>query len=105
MTLLENLNEFWTTPRKIPENHLRSDGHGMGTHVLMEYIALKGGINWKHVPMREAEAGHCFDGEDTFTPGRPQEPMSDDQGSAGAAAGRFQQCPDEGSARVPTLMG
>ena len=29
-----------------------SDGHGVATHILMEYLALKwGGVNWKHVPI------------------------------------------------------
>ena len=29
-----------------------SDGHGMATHILMEYMAWKwGGVNWKHVPI------------------------------------------------------
>jgi tripartite-type tricarboxylate transporter receptor subunit TctC len=29
-----------------------SDGHGMATHILMEYLGWKwGGVNWKHVPI------------------------------------------------------
>jgi tripartite-type tricarboxylate transporter receptor subunit TctC len=49
----KNLNEFLDDAQKNPGKIIYgSDGHGMGTHVLMEYIALKrGGINWKHVPI------------------------------------------------------
>jgi tripartite-type tricarboxylate transporter receptor subunit TctC len=49
----KNLNEFLEDAKKNPGKIIYgSDGHGMGTHVLMEYIALKrGGINWKHVPI------------------------------------------------------
>lgn len=49
----KTLNEFLDYAQKNPGQIIYgSDGHGMGTHVLMEYIALKrGGINWKHVPI------------------------------------------------------
>lgn len=49
----KNLNEFLDDAQKNPGKIIYgSDGHGMGTHVLMEYMALKrGGINWKHVPI------------------------------------------------------
>ncbi|HSR11378.1 MAG TPA: tripartite tricarboxylate transporter substrate binding protein [Thermodesulfobacteriota bacterium] len=49
----KNLEEFLTDAKKNPGKIIYgSDGHGMGTHVLMEYIALKrGGIDWKHVPI------------------------------------------------------
>jgi tripartite-type tricarboxylate transporter receptor subunit TctC len=49
----KNLDEFLDDAKKNPGKIIYgSDGHGMGTHVLMEYIALKrGGINWKHVPI------------------------------------------------------
>ena len=49
----KNLNEFLDDAQKNPGKIIYgSDGHGMGTHVLMEYIALKrGGVNWKHVPI------------------------------------------------------
>jgi tripartite-type tricarboxylate transporter receptor subunit TctC len=49
----KNLNEFLDDAQKNPGKMIYgSDGHGTGTHILMEYIALKrGGINWKHVPI------------------------------------------------------
>ena len=48
-TLEDFLNDAKKNPGKIIYG---SDGHGTGTHILMEYIALKrGGIEWKHVPI------------------------------------------------------
>ncbi len=49
----KNLDEFLDYAKKNPGKIIYgSDGYGMGTHVLMEYIALKrGGIDWKHVPI------------------------------------------------------
>ncbi len=49
----KNLEEFLNYAKKNPGKVIYgSDGHGMGTHVLMEYMALKkGGIDWKHVPI------------------------------------------------------
>jgi tripartite-type tricarboxylate transporter receptor subunit TctC len=49
----KNLSEFLEYAKKNPGKVIYgSDGHGMGTHVLMEYLALKhGGITWKHVPI------------------------------------------------------
>jgi tripartite-type tricarboxylate transporter receptor subunit TctC len=46
-------DEFLDYAKKNPGKIIYgSDGHGVGTHVFMEYIALKrGGINWKHVPI------------------------------------------------------
>ena len=47
------LEEFLDYAKKNPGKVIYgSDGYGMGTHVLMEYLALKkGGIDWKHVPI------------------------------------------------------
>lgn len=49
----KTLEEFLDYAKKNPGKIIYgSDGYGMGTHVLMEYIALKrGGIDWKHVPI------------------------------------------------------
>jgi tripartite-type tricarboxylate transporter receptor subunit TctC len=48
-TLDDFLNDAQKNPGKIIYG---TDGHGAGTHILMEYIALKrGGIDWKHVPI------------------------------------------------------
>jgi len=48
-TLDDFLNDAKKNPGKIIYG---TDGHGAGTHILMEYIALKrGGIDWKHVPI------------------------------------------------------
>ncbi len=49
----KTLDEFLDYAKKNPGKIIYgSDGHGMGTHVLMEYIALKkGGIDWKHLPI------------------------------------------------------
>ena len=49
----KTLEEFLDYAKKNPGKIIYgSDGFGMGTHILMEYIALKrGGIDWKHVPI------------------------------------------------------
>ena len=48
-TLDDFLNDAKKNPGKIIYG---SDGHGAGTHILMEYLAVKkGGIDWKHVPI------------------------------------------------------
>jgi tripartite-type tricarboxylate transporter receptor subunit TctC len=49
----KTLEEFLEYAKKNPGKIIYgSDGFGMGTHILMEYIALKrGGIDWKHVPI------------------------------------------------------
>ena len=49
----KTLEEFLDYAKKNPGKVIYgSDGHGVGTHILMEYLALKkGGINWKHVPI------------------------------------------------------
>jgi tripartite-type tricarboxylate transporter receptor subunit TctC len=49
----KNLDEFLDYAKKNPGKVIYgSDGYGMGTHVLMEYLAMKkGGIEWKHVPI------------------------------------------------------
>lgn len=49
----KTLDEFLDDAQKNPGKIIYgSDGYGMGTHVLMEYIAMKrGGIQWKHVPI------------------------------------------------------
>ncbi len=48
-TFEEFMNDAKKNPGKIIYG---SDGHGTGTHIIMEYLAMKrGGINWKHVPI------------------------------------------------------
>jgi tripartite-type tricarboxylate transporter receptor subunit TctC len=49
----KNLDEFLEYAKKNPGKVIYgSDGYGMGTHILMEFLALKkGGIDWKHVPI------------------------------------------------------
>jgi len=49
----KTLGEFLDYSQKNPGKMLYgSDGYGLGTHILMEYLAVKkGGIDWKHVPI------------------------------------------------------
>lgn len=49
----KTLEEFLDYSKKNPGKMIYgSDGHGLGTHILMEYMAVKkGGIDWKHVPI------------------------------------------------------
>jgi len=48
----KTLEEFLDYAKKNPGKIIYgSDGHGVGPHILMEYVAYKkGGIGWKHVP-------------------------------------------------------
>jgi len=47
------LGEFLDYSQKNPGKMVYgSDGYGLGTHILMEYLGVKkGGIDWKHVPI------------------------------------------------------
>jgi len=49
----KTLEEFLDYAKKNPGKMIYgSDGYGLGTHILMEYMAVrKGGIDWKHVPI------------------------------------------------------
>jgi tripartite-type tricarboxylate transporter receptor subunit TctC len=49
----KNLEDFLTFAKKNPGSiTYGSDGYGVITHILMEYLAAKrGGIEWKHVPI------------------------------------------------------
>ncbi len=49
----KSLDEFLDDAKRNPGKIIYgTDGHGAGTHILMEYLALKkGGIDWKHVPI------------------------------------------------------
>jgi len=49
----KTLEEFLDYSKKNPGKMIYgSDGFGLGTHILMEYLAVKkGGIDWKHVPI------------------------------------------------------
>jgi tripartite-type tricarboxylate transporter receptor subunit TctC len=49
----KTMKEFMDYSKNNPgEMIYGSDGHGVATHILMEYLALKwGGVNWKHVPI------------------------------------------------------
>jgi len=49
----KTLEEFLNYSQKNPGKMIYgSDGYGLGTHILMEYMAKKkGGIEWKHVPI------------------------------------------------------